>query len=382
MDWRLAALALGNFVAGTGSLMLPGMLNEVSAELGRPAQDLGLLLATSQMAGGIAAPFVAFATSRIDRRTMLVATALIAALSHFAMVWASALAALILARAVTGITGSALTPQVAASAGLLVPPERRGSALAIGLLGYNMASVLGVPAGVALASAFGFRTSFLIMGVLSLVMALLMRQAVPANLPRSPLDLDAWRALASNRAIVMALGFYFLHFVAQFTWFAYIAPLLREAFGATAKEIALLLAWFGICGLCAALVSARFIDRVGSRYLSRQCVALMLAAMLLWPLSGDSFYGAAIVIMLFAVGSFPLGGAQQSFLVSANPRLATASVALNSSVSLLGAAMGALLGAQLIAWAGYPWLTWVSAGILVAAFGVLLLAQGREADHA
>jgi len=377
LDWRLAALALGNFVVGTGSLMLPGMLNEISADLQRPIASLGLLVAMSQLAGGLSAPFVAIATSRIDRRLVLVIALVLAAASHFVTALAVGMGLLLIARAVTGITGTALTPQIAGSAGLLVSPEQRGRALSTALLGYNFSSVLGVPVGVALAGMFGWRNSFLIIGALAVLTALLVHRAVPARLPLAPMDRSAWGEVARNPAIVAALAFNALQFMAQMTLFAYIAPVLLDSLGASPGQIALLLSWFGACGVASALVSTRFIDRVGTRYLTRQSAILMFSAMLLWPLAHGSFAGTMALFSLFAFGAFPLGGAQQSFLVGVNPRLATVSVAFNSSAALLGAALGALLGARLIATVGYSMLSWASAGILVAAFIALLVAQAN-----
>ena len=71
---RLWALAFGNFVIGTGTLIVPGMLPAVAEGLQIPLPLAGLLITAFAAAVCVGAPILAGATSRFDRRSLLVAT--------------------------------------------------------------------------------------------------------------------------------------------------------------------------------------------------------------------------------------------------------------------------------------------------------------------
>jgi predicted MFS family arabinose efflux permease len=370
-------LALANFAVGTGSQMLPGMLIEIAADLGRPVSSLGLLVAIAQLAGGITAPFLAVITSRLDRRSVLLGALLLCCASHFltAAAAAAGFSLLLAARAGAGVTGTAVTPQSAGIAALLAHAEHRGRAVGTAVLGYHAAAVFGVPLGVALAGAFGWRTSFVVVGATAAVCALLVYRTIPARLPIAPLHLGNWGSMLRNRAIALALVFNALQFAGQNTWFAYLAPLLHRSLDANPSQIALLLSWFGCCGVSGSVFAARFVDRIGAGRLLFVSISLMLAAMLLWPLALGSTVVTLVVMGMSAFGAFTLSSAQQAYLVGLDARFATLAVAFNVSAGFIGASAGALLGASLIRSPGYGSLNWTAAVLMAAALGVLGFAR-------
>src|SRR5258706_4794028 len=64
----LLALCFGNFVIGTGTLIVPGMLPQLADGLGVSLPIAGLLVTPFAAAVFVSAPLLAAATSRLDRR--------------------------------------------------------------------------------------------------------------------------------------------------------------------------------------------------------------------------------------------------------------------------------------------------------------------------
>src|SRR5258706_13797265 len=64
----LLALCFGNFVIGTGTLIVPGMLPQLADGLGVSLPIAGLLVTAFAAAVCVSAPLLAAATSRLDRR--------------------------------------------------------------------------------------------------------------------------------------------------------------------------------------------------------------------------------------------------------------------------------------------------------------------------
>src|SRR2546423_13033440 len=82
--FTIGALALGNFAVGLSILLPTGMLAEFASGLGVPIGTAGMLISFGAGVVCLSPPFVAWLTSRIDRRALLSAILLWLALGHFA----------------------------------------------------------------------------------------------------------------------------------------------------------------------------------------------------------------------------------------------------------------------------------------------------------
>src|ERR1051326_5840497 len=83
---RLAptALMLGNFVTGCSVIGPAGMLHELSAGLDVSIRDAGLLITFGAVMLCVGSPVTAWLTSRIERRTLLVSTLAVFAVTNAA----------------------------------------------------------------------------------------------------------------------------------------------------------------------------------------------------------------------------------------------------------------------------------------------------------
>jgi predicted MFS family arabinose efflux permease len=200
------------------------------------------------------------------------------------------------------------------------------------------------------------------------------RIALPAKLAVAPLDRRAWGEIARHRALVATILVTVLSGTAQFVLFTYIAPAVM-ATGATPTTLGLLFMWFGVCGFVGNLIGARTIDRLGPPRVVLVSLAVMFAAFVLWPLTRTSLATTVVAIGLWGLGCFAANSAQQVRLVGLSLRLAPASVAFNSSAIYLGQALGAVLGALVIAAVGLDGLSYAGLAIFVAAIAMSRWAE-------
>jgi DHA1 family inner membrane transport protein len=143
--FSIVALALGNFVVGLSILLPTGMLAELSSGLGVTIGTVGLLISLGAGMVCVSPPLVAWITSRIDRRTLLSSILLWLALGHIASAWAPNYASLLAIRLAMLALAGAFTPLAAGTAALLVPENKRASAIASVLLGWAAAIAFGLP---------------------------------------------------------------------------------------------------------------------------------------------------------------------------------------------------------------------------------------------
>ncbi len=387
MQTRLWSLTLGNFAIGTGVMVVPGMLNELSAGLAVPPAKVGMLISAFAMTICIGGPFLASWTSGIDRRKLLTASLALYAVMHVVAAFAPGYNTLLAARMVTAIGAALFTAQAAATAGLMVPPETRGKAIGLVFLGWSIAAVVGTPIGAWLGAHVGWRPTMGIVGLLSAVFALGVWLQIPDKLFVAPMDRAAWKALFANTPLLLAISVTAIQALGMFTMFAYMALLLKDFIGATPNVISVIFLCFGIAGVTGNVIGTRFMDRVGPMRVGIASMSCMLAAIVLWPLSRGSLPVTVVLVLLWGLGCFAINGSQQARLVSMVPQMASASVSLNSSAIYLGQAAGAFIGGLIVSTQGTVNLSYfgalpMAAAILVSLHASSLFHRRRAAEAA
>jgi predicted MFS family arabinose efflux permease len=370
MRTKLWSLTLGNFAIGTGALIIPGMLNELTADLGVTPAAVGLIISAFAITVCLGAPFFASWTSKVERRKLLTAALALYAVTHLAAALAPGYNSLLAIRIVTAVGAALFTAQAAATAGLMVHADERGKAVGLIMLGWSIAAVAGMPIGSWLGAHLGWRWTMAAAGLLSALIAAWVWRQIPARLFVAPMDGAAWKSLLTNKPLMLVVAVTAIHSGGQFTMFAYMALLLKDYLGAGPTAISAMFALFGVSGVIGNILAARMVSRLGTTRIALISMVLMALPMLLWPLSRGSLTLTVILILAWGLGCFAINGAQQARLIDMAPRLASASVALNSSAMYLGQAFGALVGGAVIAAYGLGWLSPIGSALVL--FGIVV----------
>lgn len=365
----LWALLAGNFVIGTGVMVVPGTLNEISTSLAVTAATAGQLITAAAIVMCLGAPLLAALVAGWDRRQLLTLTLLWYAAGHALCTLMPSFAALLPVRMLTVIAPAIFTPQAAACAGMLVPPEHRGRAVTFVFLGWSMASVLGLPIGALIGGHLGWRMAFMAIATLSIVSAASIWLTLPTGIRPAALTAAAWSRVLRSPVLMGIVSVTALQGAGQFVLFSYFGPVLKQSFGADANTLSLMWALFGAFGLIGNMVVSRYIDRAGAGRMVLLTSSLIALSLLLWPLASTLAW-LAVVIVPWGIGCFATNSAQQARLVGLAPALAPGSVALNSSGIYIGQAVGAALGGWLLANDAAPWMSRVGLALLLVAIGL------------
>ncbi|MFV0678555.1 MFS transporter [Variovorax sp. tm] len=365
----LWALLAGNFVIGTGVMVVPGTLNEISASLSVTAATAGQLITAAAAVMCVGAPLLAAAVAGWDRRQLLALTLLWYAFGHVACALMPSFGALLPVRMLTVIAPAIFTPQAAACAGLLVPPEHRGRAVTFVFLGWSMASVLGLPIGALIGGHLGWRMAFGAIAALSVASATSVWLTLPNGIRPAALTAAAWSRVLRSPVLMGIVSVTALQGAGQFVLFSYFGPILKQSYGADATTLSVMWALFGVCGLVGNMLVSRFIDRVGAGRMVLVTTLLISLSLLLWPMASTLALLAAVLVP-WGLGCFAANSAQQARLVGLAPALAPGSVALNSSGIYTGQAVGAALGGWLLAHDASAWMSWVGLGLLMVAISL------------
>ena len=198
-------LLFGNFVIGTGVMIVPGTLNEISTSLEVSVATAGQLISAGAVLMCLGAPLLAAVVAGWDRRRLLALSMVWYAALHLACIAASSFTALLPLRVAAMLAPAIFTPQAAACVGLLVPAEQRGRAITFVFLGWSVASVLGMPLGAYVGGTLGWQSAFGLVGLLSLVSAVWVWRAMPDGVKPPALTAAAWLETLRSRALMLGV---------------------------------------------------------------------------------------------------------------------------------------------------------------------------------
>lgn len=370
----LWALLLGNFVIGTGVMLVPGSLNDIATSLQINVATAGQLITAAAITVCIGAPLLAALVARFDRRQLLAGSMIWYGIMHAACALAPGYTSLLILRVLAIISAAVFTPQAAAVAGMLVAPERRGRAITTVFLGWSVASVLGAPLAALISGGYGWRTAFWLLAVLALMCAALVWRVIPQGVKPPALSAAMWRQTLSSKLMIVTVLVTALSASGQFVQFAYFSPYVVSVLNGSAKDVALLFVVFGLFGVIGSFAVSRMIDRVGAPQAVMITLLLITASLLLWPL-GTSIFTLALVCIPWGLGCFACNSAQQARLVAIAPAMASVSVALNTSAMYLGQGVGSASGGLLIAQGQMAQLHWAGLAGLLSAMALSAWAE-------
>lgn len=363
MPAALWALLFGNFVIGTGVMIVPGTLNDISDSLAIPIPVAGQLMTAAALVMCLGAPLLATLAGRWDRRRLLTGAMLWFGLWHLLSAWMPGFGGLLITRVLSVASPALFTPQAAACMGLLVAPSQRGRAIALVFLGWSIASVVGMPLGAWIGGTLGWRCAFATVGVLSFFSAAWVWHAMPDGVRPPVFSRRLWGDILQSKALMLCVAVTALASAGQFVQFSYLAPYLTSKFGATPLQLSLVLAWYGAFGFVGNLWVSRHIDRLGPARASMLSMAVMALSLALWPM-GLNLALMALILVPWGLGCFASNSSQQARLSALAPTLVSGSIALNTSAIYAGQAMGAASGGWLVAHGGMDWLHWAGLSLM------------------
>jgi DHA1 family inner membrane transport protein len=382
INWALAVLTLCSFTLGTGEIMIAGLLPDIAADADVSLSTAGLLVSSFAMTVVLGGPVLALTTGRARRRRLLIALMACYAVGNVLSALAPSFLPLAAGRIIAALAHSALMPLFFGIAADIVPPERRGTAVARVSLGFSLAMIAGLPIGAALGQWLSWRATFWAVALLTLAVTVPVAALAPDTPGISEEDdrgrLAELRVLGDRRVQIVT-GVTALAAAASFTAYTYVTPLLTDSVGFDESTVTVLLLLFGIGGTVGNLVGGRLTDRsvLGAVSVS---VAALGASLLLLGLTASLKVPAVVFLFLFGAAYYAVIPAVNTRLLNvASQQARTLALTVQSSAFNLGTALGGWLGGRVIAaGAGLRWLPVV--GAIVAAIA-LILALGENAGE-
>jgi DHA1 family inner membrane transport protein len=380
MPLPLIALFIAAFSFGTTEFVIAGVLPQVAAGLDISVPTAGYLVSAYALGIAVGGPLMTIVTSRIPRRTLLIGLAIAFTIGQVACAVAPDFASMLVIRVIVAVAHGVYFGVAMVVAVGLVPPERRGSAVALVLAGLTVSNIVGVPAGAAIGNAFGWRTTFWAMFALGLVSL----AAIAALLPRTT---GAGRPASSLAGEVRVLGrqqvwttliIMLMLMIGQFVPFTYITPLLQEVTGLDASVVPLVLLINGIGCTLGVFVGGRLADY---SLMPSMIVLLVVQSFVLTAMYIVAPYPVPMTAAIFVWGAvnFAIGTPIQARILNWTADAPNVASSMVPSGFNIGIAAAAFIGALLLnAGFGYRSLPVLGIGAMAVAVIVAILSLLAE----
>ncbi|TDE88575.1 MFS transporter [Occultella glacieicola] len=376
----IVAMALGGFAIGTTEFATMGLLPQIATTLTVSVPTAGTLISAYALGVVIGAPLIVVMAARLERKQLLLLLAAAIALGNAFSAIAPELGSMTASRFLAGLPHGAYFGVASLIAATLAPAGRRARAVSQVMLGLTVATMIGVPLSTALGQWVGWRSAFAVVVVVALAAVVAIWRFVPA-LPRpagqrasARGELRAFR----HAQVWFTLGIAAVGFGGMFAVYSYIGEIVPQVLGLPIGAVPWILAVFGTGMTVGTLIAGRLADRsvMGTAIAGLVGMAVLLAGFAL-----TAHWAVAGIIGLFAIATISqfLGPSLQTRLLDSSPDAPSLAAALHHSALNIGNAVGAWVGALVLA-AGLGYLApaWAGSVLALGGLAIALIAVGVQ----
>ena len=356
------------------------LLDDIASSLGTSASLAGLLVTLTQVGYALGILLVVPLGDVLDRRRLipwvLVASAVALLLAAIAPTFATLLVALALV-GLTTVAGQLLIPL----AGDLADPAQRGRVVGTIASGVLTGILVSRTISGLVADAFGWRAIYVLAAVVAVVLAVLLRRAIPeldarGKVAYPQLILSVFRAVRTHRTVQVTLVISSSVF-AVFTmfWTALTFLLSSAPYDFSTSSIGLV-GLVGLAGAVAAQRVGRLHDRGLSVPVTGGAIVLLLVSLVVAGIGAHSIVVVLLAVLLLDVAVQAANVLNQTRLFSVDPaarsRLNTAFVTSN----FIGGAIGSALASVL--WNAGGWTAVTIGAAVLAGFAATVWVVHRD----
>ncbi|MEW9700308.1 MFS transporter [Paenibacillus sp. SI8] len=370
--WKIYLLAFGGFLAGTSEFVIAGILEVIANDLKITLSAAGQLVTVFSLVFAFGTPLLVAATSRIERKTLLMITLLVFAVGNFLPALDHRVGVLLVSRVILAVCSGVFTVAALTLASHLAPPEKRGSAIASIIMGFSSSLVIGVPLGRVIANFFDWHDLFIGIGIGGIMIMLGISKWIPRLDGQKATPLSIQLSVLKDRRVSSALLVTFFWIMGYSIVYTYISPyLLTHAHMDPAWVSAGLFA-FGIFSLIGSRIGGYGADKWGAPTTLITSLLLHVLVLVLFAFVQPPLALVLTIMMLWSASAWATAPVQQFRLITLAPGASEIVLSLNTSILQAGMAAGAAVGGAIVNSLSVIYVGWAGAiSVLVACLTAL-----------
>jgi MFS transporter, DHA1 family, inner membrane transport protein len=363
----LYLFALTNLVIGTGAFVLSGILKPMSDSLGVSVAAGGQAMTAYAFASAFVAPLALVALGSWSRKRAIQFALLLFLAGSLVCALSFNLAALLSGRVLMGV-GSMFSALTAGVVVAMVPPAMRARALALSFLGISLSYAIGLPLGTWLGFAYGWHAPLYLVAACCVIALVALSLLLPRHINAPGASFAGLGSVLRRPDVLRVWLRTLLYFVAIFSVFAYVGPVLQALYPMPAGQLSVTLMLFGISGIVGTFLGGWASDKFGALRTLRLNLFILIVMMVCVPFTQGNYALLMAAFVVWGVAGFSLMAPQQARLAGLAPAQAPLLLSLNSSMLYIGTALGAVASGAMVETLGFAKLAWVGVPFGVAAY--------------
>jgi MFS transporter, DHA1 family, purine base/nucleoside efflux pump len=371
-------LTIVSFVVGMVELIIGGILDLVAEDLGVSLGKAGFLITIFSLVFAIAAPILLTMTAGVERKRLTLIALVVFLAGNALAIVSPTYSMLLVARILSAASGSLLVVLCVTIASNIVDEKYRARAIGVVFMGISASLVLGIPIGLMLGNAFGWRAPFILIEVLTVLSIIGVYLFMGKLDPKPSIPIMQQLQTLKNRTVLFAQLTSFLFLAGHLTLYGYLTPFLKLALGLNGTWVSIVYLIFGVAAVFGGGFGGMLADRFGTKPTILGVTIVFGISIFMIPYTTFAFPLFLVVMVIWSMLSWAITPAMQSYLIESSPETSDIQQSLNNSALHFGIAFGSMIGGIIIENASVEMNATVGGLLVILALGTAIVSMGKK----
>ncbi len=385
---RIATFIISVFIVGMVEIMVAGIMNLMSDDLGVSEAIIGQLVTLYALTFAICGPILVKLTNRYPARPVLLWTLIAFVVGNGIIAVAPNFTILVIGRILSSAAASLIIVKVLALAAMLTIPKNRGKMIGVVYTGFSGANVFGVPIGTMIGDWIGWRFTFVFIIVISLIAGLLMLKYLPTTTELNQANRMYNNVSDDNQVtshivrpveIVKFLAITLLILIANSVTFVFINPLILEN-GHSMGYVSLALLVNGVAGVVGTSMGGVLADKLTSKRWLIIAFTVFIVVMLAINLILSTTVLLLVGLFIWNIVQWSTNPAIQSGIIEHVEGDTSQVMSWNMSCLNAGIGLGGIIGGLVVSNMNVEAVTFVSA--FIGLLGLIIVLTLKNVHYA
>lgn len=239
------------------------MLDLISSDLHTSVSAAGQLITLYSVVFAVSGPVLLTAASRVERKTLYQCALLVFIAGNVLSVFSQNFTTMVIARILSAASAALITALSITMASQMAESAYRARAIGVIFMGVSGSLVLGVPVGMMLGNAFGWRAPFVMISILAVISLIVVQIFIAKTPAGETVPLRKQLASLKNGKIIFGQLITLLMLTGHLTLYAYLTPFLQETLHLSPAILSFFYFIFGIAAVLGGGAGGWVTDRFG-----------------------------------------------------------------------------------------------------------------------
>lgn len=374
-------MALGIFGIITTEMGMIGVLPQITQKFHITPSEAGYLVSAFALIVAISGPFLTLLASGMNRKTILLSSILMFAISNLVYACTTSFEVMLAFRIVPAFFHPVFFSIALATAASLVSPEKIGKAVTQVMAGVTVGFAFGVPITSYLSTKISLEAAFLFGAIVSVIAFIGIWVWAPSMPVKERMSFGKQLGILRKPQLWLTILIVVMIFTAMSSVYSYFAEYLREVTHMNGTWISVMLMIFGVTMIAGNFLFGYFLNKS----MTKTVILFPLAYAVIYLFAyywGPHFWLMAVII--FVWGTVHSGGLilSQALLMTDAKEAPEFGNSLFVSFSNVGITVGTWIGGLFISQLGVHQLIWSGIMLLSLAFVLIMIKTAISKSHA